>query len=465
MTELPCPTCGSELAFFEQYNRFYCHRCLRYAPEGYGAKGARKCPNCGGVLSYVAQYDRFYCYRCNTYPPVEVEVPKAAEPTPTPEPVPAAQPVATAPIVAAPESAPSSPTPATLAVSAPVVAPETLPQPKPAEVLPAETAPAAAATPVVVEAKPEAVVEEPRPARPDVKPAVLRLKIFTMRKSELTDLCRAYELDATGTKEELQERLLTFLKKLQAEQEGEAPTPAAEAEPTAASEPAEEEIEAEPTKAPAVLASPEPFREQPEPASAVAPVVLVQEAPQAARAVETAPVVVSPVVVAAHVEHPCPTCGRELSFISQYGRWYCYSCQRYAPATRNACPTCGATMRFIDQYERWWCDSCRRYAPADLPKPRTAAAAAVAQTVVTAPVAARAIVLHRHGSPGSGIALLAFGLMLYVAYAALTLIPDVLSYPRPPLLGNADLALLNFLAFLLMALGAVVGLYSLRHRE
>src|SRR5437879_11865713 len=64
---LPCPTCGSELAFLEQYQRHYCYACGNYAPEGYGERGAKICPTCRGILSYVAQYDRHYCYRCNAY--------------------------------------------------------------------------------------------------------------------------------------------------------------------------------------------------------------------------------------------------------------------------------------------------------------------------------------------------------------------------------------------------------------
>jgi len=29
------------------------------------------------------------------------------------------------------------------------------------------------------------------------------------------------------------------------------------------------------------------------------------------------------------VQQLCPTCGRPLTFIQQYGRWYCYSCNKY----------------------------------------------------------------------------------------------------------------------------------------
>lgn len=28
-------------------------------------------------------------------------------------------------------------------------------------------------------------------------------------------------------------------------------------------------------------------------------------------------------------KNPCPTCGKELSWIEQYQRWYCYNCGKY----------------------------------------------------------------------------------------------------------------------------------------
>ncbi len=31
------------------------------------------------------------------------------------------------------------------------------------------------------------------------------------------------------------------------------------------------------------------------------------------------------------VTHPCPDCGEKLSYIEQYDRWYCYSCEKYTP--------------------------------------------------------------------------------------------------------------------------------------
>ncbi|MEM2095833.1 MAG: PRC-barrel domain-containing protein [Candidatus Caldarchaeum sp.] len=29
-------------------------------------------------------------------------------------------------------------------------------------------------------------------------------------------------------------------------------------------------------------------------------------------------------------KYPCPTCGKDLTWIEQYQRWYCYSCGKYA---------------------------------------------------------------------------------------------------------------------------------------
>jgi len=31
-------------------------------------------------------------------------------------------------------------------------------------------------------------------------------------------------------------------------------------------------------------------------------------------------------------QHLCPTCGGQLTYIPQYRRFYCYRCQKYAPA-------------------------------------------------------------------------------------------------------------------------------------
>lgn len=476
MSELPCPNCGSDLTFFDQYQRHYCQRCQRYAPEGYGAKGAKKCPTCGGILSYVALYDRFYCYRCNAYAPVETSVPIPLQPSPTAEPARTAEPP--------PEAKPTEPV-ATVAMSTaeivtekpaqePRVSPET---PTAATIAPAETAPAAPATvPAEVtpakseETEPEAEMEPPTP--PSIKPAVLRLKIFSMKKAELVNLCKSYRLDSNGTKEELQERLLSHLKEFEAAEESEAEAP--EEEPVEPAIPAATppETRAEmPVEEPAPSALVVPVAEEVPRVEPSVPIYVGTRPAESSGAVVVTVPETAEQEFAPKVEHPCPTCGRELSYIVQYGRWYCYSCQRYAPAiaAKNACPTCGMTMRWIDQYERWWCDSCRKYASADLPRPAKGAAVATpaTQAAMETAVAAKpaAAVAHRHGNPASGVGLIVFGLLLYVVYEAFVVFPLVLQYTPPFTLTADQAALLNFFAFLLVAGGAVAGISALKHRE
>ncbi len=472
----------------DQYQRYYCHQCQHYAPEGYGAHGAKKCPSCGGVLSYVAQYDRFYCYRCNAYASVETPAPASPEPVVAAEAAAKAEPAREAkPVDATP---PTAAAPADTVSATPSSRPAPQPEPQPtAAPGPLETAPSPAPTvaPEPVTVKPaEAAAEEPLeapPAAPNVKPAVLRVKVFTMRKAELMDLCKAYDLDPLGTKEQIQERLLSYLNDLEeeekpeAEEEAPAPAPAPVAE-------APKEEKAEAPAAP-VAAAPEAtavevqVEKAPEPASQAASgypsqAVLVEEAPAKAAASEMIPFVVTPEPVAApKVEHPCATCGRELSYIAQYGRWYCYWDQKYAPATRarNACPTCGQTLRWIDLYQRWWCDSCRKYAPADLPKPSGAAAVIVQPMVreVATPVATEAISqptasAHRHSHPSAGIGLVAFGLVLFILEELLVEFPAVFPMPFGIMLPAQAVVAIRFLAFFFVALGAIAGLMALRER-
>jgi len=177
-----------------------------------------------------------------------------------------------------------------------------------------------------------------------------------------------------------------------------------------------------------------------------------------------------------HALHPCPTCGRELTYIARYRRWYCYHCRAYAPASesRFACPTCGAALRWIPQYERWWCDSCRRYAPADLPRPESAPV--VTEGVAAAPAeAAKPLsyatalpatpVTHRHRSPGSGISFVGFGVILFVLYEMLVDLPAAFSYSTG-IAVTPDLAFgLRFFAFVFVALGAILGLSAVRDRR
>src|SRR3989441_9189145 len=70
--------------------------------------------------------------------------------------------------------------------------------------------------------QPEEIVEEERPQQeatePRARPPIVRLKVFQAKKPALMDLCKAYNLDPTGTKEQLRERLLSYLDTLEGEE-------------------------------------------------------------------------------------------------------------------------------------------------------------------------------------------------------------------------------------------------------
>jgi len=106
---------------------------------------------------------------------------------------------------------------------------------------------------------------------------------------------------------------------------------------------------------------------------------------------------------------PCPDCGDALDFISDYDSWYCEYCGDYkvmekavrkkkkkkkvkkkkpakargrAPAPGWArktprCRDCQGPMTYIPQYERWYCYTCQRYG--GVPQTRTTGAGAATQ--------------------------------------------------------------------------------------
>ena len=76
----------------------------------------------------------------------------------------------------------------------------------------------------------------------------------------------------------------------------------------------------------------------------------------------------------------CPTCGKPLTWIPQYKRWYCYTDKKYvnppgdwedvfkdekvtpqAQASTPLCPTCGKALTWIPQYSRWYCYNDKKY--------------------------------------------------------------------------------------------------------
>jgi hypothetical protein len=317
----------------------------------------------------------------------------------------------------------------------------------------------------------------------DERPVLTRGIIQDARKAQLLDLCKAYDLDSVGTKEQLRERLLSYLGEREgrrevletplspAPTEPEPPTmsaPTEEPESVVTEAPSEGAIEREegtlvvvderpPRTLPSIPeVSQEPIQETPVPLETAEPV-----------AEDLGPVAAS--VSIPRAEHPCPTCGRELDFIAQYGRWYCHGCKAYAPAhlMKHACPTCGASLRWIERYARWWCDAEQRYAPADLPGPAgeiAGGAMARSMAVRTTQVATPTVPAHRHGSPRAALGLAAFGLFLLVTYEIFVELPQLVAVPFAVSVA-ADVAFLTrFLGIFLLGVGVLSGLASVRGR-
>jgi len=423
----------------------------------------------------VNLYDRYFCYRCNTYPPDG------------------------AVLVSRPEPSPEAPL-STATVSEPVVMPSELAAVAVETfVKTGDTAPPPVSPPVETPSKaeePEAQVEMETPPTkeeaPKPRPPLVRIKIFAAKKADLMDLCKAYDIDPSGTKEELRERLLSYLDELERETPEEEAVAEEERTTTESTEGppiSHEDTQASATSVVAIEFPPlEAKRPEPRPApvamSVVVPVI-VERRPPPQFVVEPGPTPLIPTVAEpptstveattprpAKAEHPCPTCGRELTYIAQYKRWYCYRCAAYAPALKSkfACPNCGAKLRWIPLYSRWWCDSCRRYAPADLPKPQASPTAETAPLAAEKPVAgvssfATRTLVHHHQNPGSGIGLVGFGLIVYFVYAFFAYLGPMIGEPTPSSVSLDMLAVLQFFAFLFVALGAMMGLMALRHRD
>ncbi len=73
-----CPYCDCELTYVPKYDRWYCHKCRKYAPKEQPnpvAKGAKKCPSCGNDSQYIEKYQRWYCWTCQRYLPKETVTP------------------------------------------------------------------------------------------------------------------------------------------------------------------------------------------------------------------------------------------------------------------------------------------------------------------------------------------------------------------------------------------------------
>ena len=448
---------------------------------------------CTGILSFVTQFDRYYCFRCNAYPPEGVFMDVKVDTAPPASSEPAAATEAALILVepvkseapSSEESKPEEPQPEHTDVS---------PEPTP------QVPPTAVPEPAGAEPTQEPVAEETSSEEGAAEvetPPLIRTEILEAKKLVLLDLCKAYGLDPTGTKEQLRERLLTYLDEHEVKEEpqpapaqAEAPAveeaPVAPSAPVTTATPTPSEPIAEPVKTPPKLitAAPRmvpdiPRREMPPVIWSTAPPVeepqpsrpIVVEPyipPTAAAGPQPASIAEGPTIPVARVEHPCPRCGRELTYIPQYNRWYCYSCRAYAPKARSkfVCPTCGAALRWISQYERWWCDDCRRYAPADLPRPERSTLAGGSGVAVPRSVATIATPsAHRHRNPETGISLVGFGMILFVLYEVLVDLPLSLSSAGGSLLGPDVAFGLRFFAGVFLAVGVILGLAAVRDRR
>ncbi len=70
------------------------------------------------------------------------------------------------------------------------------------------------------------------------------------------------------------------------------------------------------------------------------------------------------------VEELC-RCGKKLTWVPQYSRYYCYRCRQYPPR----CPYCNRDLFWVPKYGRYYCNTCRRYVepkPAAPPTPAQA---------------------------------------------------------------------------------------------
>ena len=542
---IPCPTCGRDLTYIPEYDRYYCYSCNKYAPKGAEKQQqaeqkppeAKFCPNCGKPLTYVEDYQRWYCYACKKYAPKEEKPPEVAVTAPSL--APEEKPVTEVPPAAVPAEVPAHKV--AIVGGAPVE--------KPKEEIP----PAAAPTPEP--ATPEQAPTPPVTEAPaEEKPPLDKKTIETGKKSYLVSLCQAYGLESSGNRAVLKQRLLDhmaargLIPKEEEEEEGvpaevativtekppevvvtpEKPVeaPAAEEKPPEVPVPviippvAEKPPEAAPVPEKAVEA-PTPAAAAPEapPAEAVAekppeaapaleapapsPKLIVVKAispcptcgreltfiksynryycyncrkyapeeakaappkPAPAKPVAPVPVAARPAVRAAREAKPCPTCGGALSYIRQYNKWYCYSCRKYAPEKApDSCPTCGGPLEYVAQYERYYCYSCKKYAPE---KAVQAAPAAAAQVVRMERAGAVAPV-HTHGGIGAGVGLAVVALVMFMVLQVLFYIPTLPGSYTIAL--SADTALyifflLQFLFGLFLVLAVMIGLVGLRKR-
>ena len=545
---IPCPTCGRNLTFIPEYDRYYCYSCNKYAPKGIEKQpaeekptGEKLCPTCGKPLSYVEAYGRWYCYSCKKYAPKEEE-----------EKPPEAVPIVTTAISEEKPAVEMPPVEVPVEVSPPAAAKvEEIPVEPTKEEAPTTTTPVPeAATPAPAPATPAA---EPVPAE---RPPLEKRAIETGKKSYLVSLCQAYGLDSSGNRAVLKQRLLEYMTTqgvIPKEEEEEEGVPA-EVAPTVTERPPEIIVPPEkPAEVPAAMEKPQEVQAAAEkPPEAAIPVItlpVTEKPPEAAAAPEKPPEIPKPAVMPAEAPppgkiiekppeevpapppklivvkaiSPCPTCGRELTFIKTYNRYYCYNCRKYAPEEAkvapakpaapkpaapariaakpvvrampeakncptcggalsyirqynkwycyncrkyiaekpsNLCPTCGSPLEYLAQYDRYYCYNCKKYAPE---RAVQAVPVAMGAQVVRVERAAVAPPSHTHGSIWAGVTLAVVALVMFILLQLFIYVPTMLGIVVFVIPNQIQIAFLLQLFFgVFLCLAVIVGLVGAR---
>ncbi|MFQ5908468.1 MAG: hypothetical protein ACE5JE_06545 [Thermoplasmata archaeon] len=128
-----------------------------------------------------------------------------------------------------------------------------------------------------------------------------------------------------------------------------------------------------------------------------------------------------------------------------------------APATSpSVCANCGGELTFIPQYERWYCYSCDTYASSSGVATGDAVTAS-GHIASTSHAAAR-----RSGRATAGIGLATAGLLTFIAHQVLFVAPAL--FPIPVFVTGTPeiLFALPLVAFVLLGAGVIAGLRSLR---
>jgi ribosomal protein S27AE/uncharacterized protein (UPF0332 family) len=74
----------------------------------------------------------------------------------------------------------------------------------------------------------------------------------------------------------------------------------------------------------------------------------------------------------ASIEKACPKCGGEPSFVEQYDKYFCYTCNEYTEPEEKkaeepkeegdkACPKCDGDATYVEQYDKYFCYTCNEY--------------------------------------------------------------------------------------------------------